>query len=99
MAIVRKREKETVASPGPLRMFRPLLPNVPVAGRTNAAVLNHFSRLCSKPVVGSPTSCARCAFAAQLQTSPDTPAENGKPPRMLTIEFAFQPPKIRLSGP
>src|SRR4051794_18249871 len=50
-----KSEISVVACQGPDRIFRPLFPNVPFAGITKAAVLNHFVRLCSKPERGSPT--------------------------------------------
>src|SRR5205809_3334451 len=50
-----KSDTSKFACDGPDRMFRPLLPKVPLAGIAKAAVLNHFVRLCSKPDRGSPT--------------------------------------------
>src|SRR5260370_38182844 len=97
---MRKEERAVLAAPGALRICWPLLPNVPWRGWTNAAVLNHFTRLWLKPLRASPTCWALSSpESEQLQTSPDAWTENGNPPRRETMELAVQLPTILRNGP
>jgi hypothetical protein len=56
----REMAVSTVLTPGPVRMLRPALPNVPAAGEAKAAVLNQRSGERSPPSrPGSPTRFGR----------------------------------------
>src|SRR2546422_11010151 len=52
-------EKSAMFAGGPMMMFRPALPNVPVAGRAKAVVLNPADLVCCPPALGSPTRLGR----------------------------------------
>src|SRR5581483_1623016 len=49
-AVVLNSEKSKLARPGPLKLPRPTLPNVPAGGSENAAGLNH--RCCVPRMIG-----------------------------------------------
>jgi AhpD family alkylhydroperoxidase len=49
----RKMPRFAVVRPGPSRILRPALPSAPNAGRTKAAVLNHFARVWARGRLGS----------------------------------------------
>src|ERR1051326_8637201 len=90
---VLKSETSKASCHGPERMFRPPVPQVPFAGITNAAVLNHWRRLCVKPPVGSPTCVAVWPDAPQLHTSPLTVTPKGKPLCNVVMVLICQLPR------
>src|ERR1019366_8169821 len=101
-----RRARLVLRLAGPVRMSRPLLPNVPVRGAINAAVLKYSDINCARGRLtsrnGSPTSLARWLPAGRelpiSAVSAPVMIENGAPELFCRVPDNCQPPKTRANG-
>src|SRR5215470_18026572 len=88
--------------PGPIRIFRPLLPHTPgviIAGLTNTSVLNHRAGVRSPPLrFGLPVTLARAELAPMRPISLGTVTLAGAPLCIAVTPEISHPPRIRPAG-
>src|SRR5690348_8612982 len=96
MATFLNSERSELNRPGPIRMPRPVLPNVPGALMAKALVLNHCRILAalgrSPGNAGLPTWSARSALIPLNELSIPEVIVNGRPVCRVTIPLACHPP-------
>src|SRR3989442_69882 len=84
-------EKSAMFAGGPMMMFRPALPNVPVVGGAKAVVLNQANLVCCPPALGSPTRLGRSLSSPVPLRSAPKKGVAGRPEAQVEIAPTCQP--------
>src|SRR6185437_13031292 len=93
-------ERFQLSRPGPRSASKPRLPQVPAAGKENAAGSNHCLTVCGYeifPVRSGRLLTSPSGNRPESSPEPDRPGSSGAPVCMVTIPDSSHPPKVALS--